>query len=150
MNWFRDMKIATKLLGSFAVVAAIAGVIGWTGLSGTRDLAATADDVYKNQLVAIAELETANSEFLWARLGLREAFLVQGADRKDKEKISAEHIRRMDEHIAKYKTTDLSDEEKKLVPPLDSAVAQYRAVREKVFSYLLANDERNRDNEHRW
>ncbi len=142
MNWFRDVKIATKLLGSFVVVAFIAGVIGWMGLSGARNLAAVADDVYKNQLVSIAELETANNEFLMARLALREAFLVEGADRREKEKLSGEHIRLMEEHIAKYKQTQLSDEEKKLIPQLDLTVPRYRAARESVFAHLARNDEK--------
>ncbi len=142
MNWFRDVKIATKLLGSFVVVAFIAGVIGWMGLSGARNLAAVADDVYKNQLVSISELETANNEFLMARLALREAFLVEGADRKEKERISAEHVRSMEEHIAKYKMTQLSDDEKKLVPQLDLTVPRYKAARESVFAHLGRNDEK--------
>ena len=33
MSWFQNLKISTKLIGSFAVVALMAGVIGWTGLS---------------------------------------------------------------------------------------------------------------------
>ena len=142
MNWFRDVKIATKLLGSFVVVAFIAGVIGWMGLSGARSLAAVAEDVYKNQLVSIAELETANNEFLMARLALREAFLVEGGERREKERISAEHVRLMEEHIAKYRLTQLSEEEKKLIPQLDLTVPRYKAARESLFADLARNDEK--------
>ena len=38
MKWFHDLKIGTKLLSSFAVVAAIAGLIGWVGLAGISDM----------------------------------------------------------------------------------------------------------------
>src|SRR4051794_18084076 len=142
MNWFKNAKISTKLMGSFAVVAIIAGVIGWTGLSGARSLAAVADEVYKNQLVSIAELETANSEFLMARLALREAFLYTGAERQQRERTSAEHMRLMEQHIAKYKTTGLSDDEKKLVPQLDASVPEYNRARELAFSQLSRGDEK--------
>lgn len=142
MNWFRDVKIATKLMGGFIVVAAIAGVIGWMGLSGTRNLAAVADDVYKNQLVSIAELETANNEFLMARLGLREAFLVNGAERREKERISTEHVRLMEEHMAKYKATVLSADEKELIPQLELTTSRYKAALESIFAALGRNDEK--------
>src|SRR4051812_15326157 len=119
MNWFQNLKIATKLMGSFAVVAVIAGVIGWMGLSGTKTLAGVADDVYKNQLVSIAELQMANNEFVFARVALRDAFLTEVNKRQEFQRISIEHMRRSEDHIAKYKQTGLSEEEKKVIPEFE-------------------------------
>jgi len=33
MTWFRDLRIAPKLLASFLLVAALAGLVGGTGLA---------------------------------------------------------------------------------------------------------------------
>jgi methyl-accepting chemotaxis protein len=143
MSWFSNAKISTKLMGSFAVVALIAGVIGWTGLSGARNMAGVADDVYKNQLMPITEVETANSEFLEARLKVREAFLFTGTERDDRERGSAEHLRLLEESLAAYAKTQLSDEEKKLLPQLEAAIPQYKSARERVFSHLQKGDEKS-------
>jgi len=38
MKWFNDSKVRTKLLISFILVAGIAGLVGWVGLSSTEDV----------------------------------------------------------------------------------------------------------------
>ncbi|HTS48005.1 MAG TPA: hypothetical protein VMH05_08675 [Bryobacteraceae bacterium] len=38
MKWFYDLKIPVKLQGSFVLVAAIAGLIGWIGLSKVNQM----------------------------------------------------------------------------------------------------------------
>jgi len=56
VQWFYDLKIATKLLASFTLVAVITGIVGWVGLSSAARMNETAVDVYANQLVPIREL----------------------------------------------------------------------------------------------
>ncbi len=141
MNWLHNMRISIKLLGGFALVALIAAIIGWVGLSGTRDQAAVADDVYKNQLIPIRALETANNEFLRARIGIRDGFLTKGSDRQIQERAANEHLRLMEEQLAKYRATDLSEDEKRLIPQMESAVADYKRICDEIFNdLLLGND----------
>ena len=71
MKWFHDLKIGTKLLSSFAVVAAIAGLIGWVGLAGISDMKARSAATYADRLVPIRDLGYANAAFLIARTEVR-------------------------------------------------------------------------------
>jgi len=45
-------------------VAVIAGLIGWVGLSTTREMEARAETTYKDRLVPIRDLGYANAAFL--------------------------------------------------------------------------------------
>ena len=64
MKWFYDLKIATKLQGSFFLVAAIAGVIGWVGLSKVSQMKTSGATLYGARLVPIEDLAYANFGFL--------------------------------------------------------------------------------------
>jgi len=71
MKWFYDLKIGSKLLASFTLVAAIAGVIGWIGLSKVGQMKATGATLYSDRLIPIQDLAFANFEF--ARRSARSA-----------------------------------------------------------------------------
>src|SRR6185369_450832 len=141
MNWFKDVKVSTKLMGSFAIVAAIAALIGWMGLAGTRKLAAVADDIYQNQVISIAEVQGANNEFLSVRMGLRDMALAKANERPNLDRRVREHFRAIDEHLGKYKPTISSEAEKKLVPEMERNLLEYKRVADKVSSLLLSGDE---------
>jgi len=45
MNAFKNMKIRTKLLGGFILVAFIAGVIGYLGYNGMKGIQKGQDEI---------------------------------------------------------------------------------------------------------
>ena len=143
MNWFKDMKVSAKLMASFAIVAAIAGFIGWTGLSGTRQLTAVTDDMYANQLIPISELKSALGEFLAVRLALRDAFLAKGSEQQQRMRASEEHSRLLAEHLGKYKQSVLSEDEKRLLPALEAALNRYQQVRGQIVGDLGNGNEKS-------
>ena len=79
---------------------------------GARNLAAVADEVYKNQLLAISELNTANNEFLLARLAVRDAFLFH-SEQQRLEKAATGQLKLIEDHVAKYKATALPTKKRK-------------------------------------
>ncbi len=56
MNWFYDLKIGSKLQGGFGLVAAIAGLIGWIGLSKVSQMKTNGVTLYQERLVPIPGL----------------------------------------------------------------------------------------------
>ncbi len=71
MKRFNNLKIGTKLLASFMFLAAIAGLIGWVGLSGVNEMQARSARMYADTLVPIRDLGYANAAFLLARTEVR-------------------------------------------------------------------------------
>ncbi len=56
MNWFYNLKLSKKLLGSFIVMAAISGVVGWIGLSGIDNLSKNIDEIGDIRLPSVENL----------------------------------------------------------------------------------------------
>ena len=56
MQWFNDLKLATKLILAFLVVATIAGIIGFIGTRSVNTVNDMMTDIYKNQLVPINDI----------------------------------------------------------------------------------------------
>ncbi len=56
MKWFRNMKISSKLITSFLLVAIIAGVIGFVGYIGISNVSAQVDEIGVVRLPSIESL----------------------------------------------------------------------------------------------
>lgn len=129
MAWFENLKISTKLLGGFVLVAVIAGLIGWMGLSSSNKMAAVTEDVYSNNLVSIRELLLANREFEDVRLIIRDALLSKDvSERRQKFGSVGKGFAAVQDHLAVYRKTVLSDKEKEILPKLESALQDFQRV----------------------
>ena len=56
MGWFRNMRMARKLIGSFVLVALLTGVVGGTGLFGLNAVQSKMDQVMGVQTPALVDL----------------------------------------------------------------------------------------------
>jgi methyl-accepting chemotaxis protein len=66
MQWFYDMKIGTKLIGSFIVMGTITGVVGLIGALNMGKMADLAASTYANETLGISFLKEANVDLLHA------------------------------------------------------------------------------------
>lgn len=138
MKWFYNLKLATKLLLSFLLIAGIAGIIGYQGVSSTNKVAAASEEMYSNAFVSIRELAAAQSAFLDARMRTRSSVSVPTADERRKEYAAFQADSQLiDQHLATYLTTPLSDREKVLAPKLQSELVDYRRRVEPGFSLAI-------------
>ena len=109
MKWFQDMKIGTKLLGSFILVAAIAGLIGWVGLRSTNEMKVRSAATYNDRLVPIRDLGYANAALLIARTEIRNMlFEKDRAKRKEYAALVEDESRKMEAYLAAYSKSNLS------------------------------------------
>jgi len=71
MKWFRDLKIASKILFSFVLVLAITAFLGLFALSEMADVRASADDIATSWLPSVkhvSDMNTNTSDFRIAEL----------------------------------------------------------------------------------
>ena len=135
MQWFNNLKLATKLIMAFLIVAIIAAVIGYSGIRSINTVNDMMTDIYANQLVPINDIGTVR---VHAADNFRRAYqLALAADPKEIEalKVRIEESRNaIDEAYKHYLETVLSPEEQAVVPKIEAAVERYRkagnAVRE--------------------
>ncbi|MDF2986065.1 MAG: methyl-accepting chemotaxis sensory transducer [Eubacterium sp.] len=70
MNWFYNMKIATKMITGFVIVALIAGVVGLVGVINILSINEADTELYEINTVPISELATANEKYQRMRLNM--------------------------------------------------------------------------------
>ena len=139
MNWFYNLKIAAKLQVSFGLLAAIAGLIGWMGIMGVREVADRSSGMYLNQLMPIHDLSYANAAVLNARTDVRNMLLARDRSKRNSfvETINAETAQ-ADEYLAKFRKLDLDKDERELFTNFETSYGKYLSFRARVIDLSLA------------
>jgi len=84
MQWFNNMKIMPKLMTGFVVVALLAGLIGYVGISDIKEIDASDTLLYEKITVPIATLQDITDAYQRLRNNLLELVIAEtDADRND-------------------------------------------------------------------
>ncbi|HVT96845.1 MAG TPA: MCP four helix bundle domain-containing protein, partial [Acidobacteriaceae bacterium] len=84
MKWFYDMKIGTKLIASFVVVAAISAVVGWIGIANMAKMSDLADSTYANETMGLLYLKQANVWVIYVSRAEKNVMLASTAEERDR------------------------------------------------------------------
>ncbi|MCM0081015.1 methyl-accepting chemotaxis protein [Geomonas sp. Red32] len=87
MQWFKDMRIGSRLVISFLTLAVIAAVIGWIGITKIRQIQAADARLYETVTVPLGDMGTMAVNFQRVRINLRD--LVETNDPAEKARIKA-------------------------------------------------------------
>jgi methyl-accepting chemotaxis protein len=77
MNWFKDLKIRTKLLTGFVLVALIGAFIGYVGITNMKSIDDSDTQLYENMTVPIAWMGEISTYFQRVRVNTREVILSE-------------------------------------------------------------------------
>lgn len=94
MNWLEKMKVSSKLIGGFMVVAAIGAVIGTMGLLKAGEINGMAATMYARETVGLRHSAEANIQLLAAARSIRSALLAYSEE--DRERHLKEMAQRFD------------------------------------------------------
>jgi len=139
MKWFYNMKIGTKLLSGFILVALVAGVIGWVGVSNIREIAARDTKMYEDMVIPITQLGKISTAFQRVRVNLAKVLLV--ANRQEKEKYS-EQIKELSAEITsligELEKTSATVEEKALLKEFGDSRNVFRPLITRIIDLSMA------------
>ncbi|MDR3565913.1 MAG: MCP four helix bundle domain-containing protein, partial [Negativicutes bacterium] len=123
MRWFYDLKIMTRLLIGFVVVAALAGVVGYVGIKNIHAIDDSDTILYEKNTVPIALLQDITEGFQRARYNVLEMAIADSPEKRDA--AVKKLVVRRDE------ITKASSEYEKLIlsPEMKQAFADYMAAR---------------------
>lgn len=143
MKWFYNLKLATKLLSSFSLVAIIAGVIGYVGITNMALMNDNASQMYHDRTVPIVELSRALQKLYEIRLDLADLVVAKSASERTMltNKIS-ESEKKGEEFLAEFAATDLSAEEKRLYEEYKRNWEEYKRDVDKGVELALSGNER--------
>lgn len=83
----KSLKLGSKLVTGFILVALIGGISGWIGLINMGRINTMLDNLYSNKLVPITKLAGANLHAIYHDRTIND--LIIGANRVERESIAA-------------------------------------------------------------
>jgi len=81
MNWFMNMKIATKLIIGFVFISIIAAVVGVVGITSLKSVNKSDTELYVNMTVPISQLADLNKDFQMIRVSIRDIIIETDAQK---------------------------------------------------------------------
>ncbi len=141
MKWFNNLKIKQKLLGSFCLIAAIAGLIGWIGYSSLVKINDNNKILYEDNVVPIVELGSASEAFLLVRVNL--LYAIMSENNFKTENYLSEMQRQsaiVDRIIEKCENTNLDNSEKLDLEEFISLWNNYKNNAETISKAITSGD----------
>jgi methyl-accepting chemotaxis protein len=117
VNWFSNLKVSTRLVGGFLVVAAIGALIGVQGILKARQINDMATLMFEREMIGMRHVTEANMHLLAAGRGVRSALLAFTAeDRERQTGIVRQRLKGM--------STELASSADKFVTPAGKGLVQ--------------------------
>ena len=136
MSWFYNLKIATKLLIGFVLVALIAGVVGTVGIINLLSLSKRDTMLYENNTVPLGEIGQAGIFFQRTRINQRNVLLDPGNAKEYMAKIQEYNIN-VNKLLDEYKAKISSSKEQKDFDSLIALMDKLQPLRNKVNDLAL-------------
>ena len=140
MNWFKDIKIGTKLILSFIIVVLFIGLVGLIGISNMQKINAGAEELYGNNMLSLNNLHSIHENTLKAQVSLMSLIYVRDISKKQSLEDKITQIgNENDKLTAEYeKTGILEGEERNDYNQYKTDLENYKNNRASIIS--LIND----------
>jgi len=142
MKWFNDLRLGTKLITAFVLVALLAGIVGAIGISNIKKVDKNYSDLYINFGIAAGDIGQVGITFNDIRAITRDVIIDKGSKDRGKyvSKIS-ELDKSLDIYLNNAEKSIQTEEGRRVLGQLKDALSQYKTVRDRVISLALANHE---------
>lgn len=140
MQWFYNLKISTKLLSAFIVVAIVAAIVGAVGISNMNKLSKSDEELYQNMTVPISQMSDISTAFQRLRVNVRDAIAANDATSiEDFITRMGERRVEIDTNATAFKETILSDEMTAAYEEFVQARVNYASYLEEFYALVRAN-----------
>lgn len=138
MKWFNNLKIGTKMIAGFIIVTIIAGIVGTIGIVNINKIDQADTALYEENTLGLAYLGKANVEFQKIRLNI--LYLDTNSVNKN-EYVSEiqESFKVLNDKLTEYASTIIFAEDRKLFDEVQTLVAKYKTLSDKVVDLITSN-----------
>lgn len=140
MKWFLNLKIRTKLIGSFLIISVLTAFVGIYGTYSAGKLSNNMDKMYNKCLIPVQQLSEIYANEISAR-----AEMEHMLNSTDKNEISSS-VQTLDtlssknnQLLQKYESIGITNEEKNMVKAFKDSVENYRTSRTEMADLILQN-----------
>ena len=141
MKALDNVRIGTKLIGGFLLVAAIIIVVAVVGFVNMQAMNANTDQMYADRLVPIGQLGAVDTNLYQMRGDLYK-FILLPDERAKTEQTYTEAIATINKEIKAYCETFLLKEEKEELARFDTAWAEYQKQSAEVLKFTKAGNDK--------
>jgi len=148
MKWFKNLKIAQKLVSAFIIVAVLIGVVGFIGIHNMNTINSNATTMHDYNLESIKALTTMKQNYADVRSDLLKLVYQQNKNNQN-DSMKKEISKIMNENnalIEKYEKSLISKSEEKTFSQLKENVTSYLNAIDTVTKLVDKNDYIGADN----
>ena len=110
MKWFLNMKVGSKLILAFLIVAAISALIGAVGIRNMATMNSLADEMYQKELLGVFHAQNANMDLIYVARAEKNIILADTQDLRNKYLDDYEtYLKQLDDEIEKTRPLVYSD-----------------------------------------
>lgn len=137
MQVISNLKIGTRLIGAFILVASLIAIVGYIGLTNSNDFSAANQKLYNENLKPIGLLVKITERFHRTRVYVRDAFLTN--DSKEWDNLRKKMLEIADANNQaneQYQTMFSNDEERNAFAEYKKNLMEYRTIRDRMVQLL--------------
>ncbi|EHI99413.1 methyl-accepting chemotaxis sensory transducer [Clostridium sp. DL-VIII] len=133
----KNIKVKTKLISSFLIMAMLIAIVGMIGRASLKTSDANSKAMYNDDLQSIQLLTDIKQSLLSSKSNIIELTYVKDASKKDDlEKQIQSNIETEDKDISNYEDIQMDTLEKQLWPTIKEQLSQYRTLTDKVIKLI--------------
>ncbi|MEA4827213.1 MAG: methyl-accepting chemotaxis protein [Clostridium sp.] len=139
MKWFKNLKIAQKLIISFIIVSLFIGIVGSIGVINMKKINSNVTSIYEVNLVGIDSINKLKTNLVQIRANI---LLILDQDNRaniqaienDIDKLTNED----EKIIGEYKKTITTNEDKEIFDQFEKLLNDYRTSRKELIDFVKA------------
>lgn len=139
MEWFKTLKVGTKLIAGFLLVSIIGGIIGIQGILKSAQINDLAKVMYERETVGLRHVAEANIQLIAANRSIQNAILSHTIEERDSNlRALNERMTRIYKELATAENTFVTEQGQNLLKNTRQAVQAFEAGTKKVAQLLQA------------
>jgi len=139
MKWFLNLKVGSKLLLSFLIVAVITCIVGAVGIFNLYSIAQEDTKLYEYYTVPLQQMGLAAEAYQKSRVSARDVFLNKDSDiRNASIKRFGDNVQTLKDETAKVGPTLVSEQGKQVFNTLQNTIAEYEPYARNLFVMVQA------------
>jgi methyl-accepting chemotaxis protein len=139
MKWFDDLKISSKLITGFVIVAIFGGLIGLFGIINLNRITREDSVLYTRDTRALMFLGELHSDFLMMRLNMSKVLLDEANKRQYIEVVHGDR-RQIADKINQFEQSDVIERQK--IEDLNASIQKYDEMADQGINLVLAGQQK--------
>lgn len=142
MKWFTDLKIGTRLMISFLIVAIIAGIVGVVGIINIGSISNQSNVLYTSTALGLEYIGEASTYYQRIRFNAIKMIVSENAsDDADCAQKVTDYTAQAEDYLNKYEQTITDEGERSTFNDLKSQFGQYKYLIGNAVSFAMGNND---------